>query len=111
MPPLLTEAVARQAANCCPHLEQLVSPCVSTLVTCNNVWEDGLGQAPLTDPSLEMIHSSLKGFSSTPSIPVNEAVTPEAARTSLSNVSSSVWTEGMKCLCLNLTVMPKAFGS
>lgn len=55
----------------------------------------------------------LNGFSSTLLMPVNEAVTPEASHTSLSNDSSSVWTEGMKCISLrlNLTVMPKAFGS
>lgn len=35
--PSLAEAVARQDANSCPHLEQLVSPCISTLVTYNNV--------------------------------------------------------------------------
>lgn len=50
-PPFPAEAVARQTADSCPHLEQLVSPCVSILVTCNNVWEDGLGGAPPTDSS------------------------------------------------------------
>jgi len=35
--PVLTEAVARQAANSCPHLEQLVSPSLSTPVACNSV--------------------------------------------------------------------------
>ena len=44
-----------------PGLEQLVSPCAFTPITRKNLWEDGLGQASLTDaPGVKWLFFSVR---------------------------------------------------